>query len=294
MRFRHPSRREFVLRTASALAAVNASVLPRQQPPLTALALIERIRANLGGPWRDKTTDGFKAGSAEIALTGVATVVMPTVDVLRRAVAARTNMLIVQEPTFYTPTDDAGNRASDAVYLAKKAFIDERKLAVWRFGDHWSTRQPSPAVAALADALGWTAYATPGSDALYTIPETTLQGLIERLRGRLQIRGGIRTLGRPGMRVRTVALSPATDLPSTVARLPRADVIIAGEPREWEAVPYVLDARTAGQDKAMVALGRIVSLEPGARACAAWIRSFTPEVPIEHFPTADPYWTPSR
>ena len=57
---------------------------------------------------------------------------------------------------------------------------------------------------------------------------------------------------------RTVLLSPGTtDLPSTVARLPRADVVLAGEPREWEAVPYVLDA---GPRKGIICTGRIVPL----------------------------------
>jgi hypothetical protein len=91
------------------------------------------------------------------------------------------------------------------------------------------------------------------------------------------------------MPVRSVLLSPGTtDLPSTVARMPRADLLLAGEPREWEAVPYVLDA---GPQKAMVSVGRIVSLEPGAGACAAWIRSFVPDVPVETIAVGDPYWS---
>ena len=126
---------------------------------------------------------------------------------------------------------------------------------------------------------------------IYKIPEMRLDAVLEHVRTRLHVRGGLRWIGRPDMPVRTVLLSPGTtDLPSTVARMPRADLLLAGEPREWEALPYVLDA---GPQKAVVSVGRIVSLEPGAAACAAWIRSFTPEVPVETIAVGDPYWSAS-
>jgi hypothetical protein len=34
-----------------------------------------------------------------------------------------------------------------------------------------------------------------------------------------------------------------------------------------------------------------VSLEPGAAACAAWIRSFVPEIAVEALAVGDPYWS---
>ena len=53
---------------------------------ITAAQVAERIRANVGTAWRDKTIDGFKAGSPETAVTGVVTTVMATQRVLARAV----------------------------------------------------------------------------------------------------------------------------------------------------------------------------------------------------------------
>jgi hypothetical protein len=41
----------------------------------------------------------------------------------------------------------------------------------------------------------------------------------------------------------------------------------------------------------MIALGRVVSEEPGLRACAAWLRPLASEVLVRHFPSGDPYWT---
>ena len=99
-------------------------------------------------------------------------------------------------------------------------------------------------------------------------------------------------IGQPAMRVRSVFVSPgATTVSSIVLNLPRGDVILTGEPREWEAVPYVLDTWAADRGKGMIAVGRLVSEAPGAQACAAWIRSLVPEIPVEGTVTTDPYWS---
>jgi putative NIF3 family GTP cyclohydrolase 1 type 2 len=286
------TRRQFVFILASASTLLPARMARGQQPDLTAQKVIDRVRANVGVPWRDTTVDGFKAGDPATVVTGVATTVMATLDVLRRAAAARQNLVITQEPTFYSANDEPGNRAADPVYLAKKAYIDEQRLVVWRFSDHWNARQPNESAAALAAALGWSTNRLPGAEQIYQLPETSLGALIAHVRSRLGARGGLRTIGKPAMRVRTVFISPGgTPVPATVLNLRRADVVLTGEPREWEAVPYVLDTWSTDHGKALIAIGRNVSETPGMQACATWIRSLVPEVPVEGIPAVDPYWS---
>jgi putative NIF3 family GTP cyclohydrolase 1 type 2 len=284
------SRREFLWNAASTLVVTRTAGLAARVPDITAAELTARIRDKVGVAWRAPSTDGFKAGSEEAIVSGIATTVEATVDVLRRAAASGRNLVITQEPTFYSAADDGGAAASDPVYAMKKALIDERHLVVWRFSEHWNMPRPNPSLTALANALGWSAFRQSDVDGLYKIPEMRVDALVAYVRAHLRVRGGLRWLGQADMPVRTVLLSPGTtDLASTVARMSRADAIIAGEPREWEAVPYVLDMRPR---KALLAVGRIVSLEPGAAACASWIRSFTPEVPVETIAVGDPYWSP--
>jgi hypothetical protein len=284
------SRRDFLWSAAAALAA-GAARGSAQPQGVAAAEIIGRIRDKVGVAWRTPSVDGIKAGDAETLVTGVATTAMATVDVLRRAASTGRNLIVTQEPTFYSPPDDGGAAANDPVYAMKKSLIDERHVVVWRFSEHWNARRPSEPVTALANALGWSAYRQPDVEGLYKIPETRLDALLQQVRTRLHLRGGMRWLGLTDMPIRTVLLSPGTtDLPTTVARLPRADAIIAGEPREWEAVPYVLDSRPR---KALIAVGRVVSLEPSAAACAAWIRSFVNSVPVEAVTAGDPYWSPS-
>jgi NIF3 (NGG1p interacting factor 3) len=288
------SRRQFVaFAAAGCVPGLRVGAQPSQQTSITAQQLIDRIKANLGAVWRDKTIDGFKAGDPATVVTGVVTTVSATLPVLQRAVAAGHNLVITQEPVFYSLNDEPGNRAADPVLLAKKAHIEQKGLVVFRLSDHWTARQPNPMAPALAETLGWTEHRAAGADDIYNIPPTTLGALQTYIRTRLAVRGGLRSVGPASMPVRTVLISPATtDLPSTVARLSRADVIIAGEPREWEAVPYVLDMRSAGHSKGMIALGRLLSEEPGMRACATWIKSFVPELRVESITVGDPYWSP--
>ncbi len=231
-------------RVAAGAVAVATQSTARS---ITAAQVAERIRANVGTAWRDKTIDGFKAGSPETTVTGVVTTVMATRRVLARAVELGRNFVVTQEPVFYNANDEPGNRASDAVYLAKKAYIEQHGLVVFRFADHWNGRQPDPRVAALARTLSWDG---PGTNGVFAIRETTLSALAAHLRDRLQIRGGLRTLGAPDMRVRSALLMPGTaDVPTMLARLKEADVVVAGEPREWEVVPYLLDSRDGRREQ---------------------------------------------
>ena len=275
----------------SATTLLSGGMIRGRQSDLTAQGVVDRIRSHVGVPWRNTTIDGFKAGDPATIVTGVATTVMATLDVLRRAAAARQNLVITEEPTFYAANDEPGNRTADGVYLAKKAFIDEQRLVVWRFSDHWNARQPNESETALAAALGWSNRLA-DAEQIYQLPETSLGALVAHVRKRLAVQGGLRMIGKPGMRVRTVAISlGSTAVAGAVLNLRRADVILVGEPREWEAVPYVLDTWSTDHGKGLIAIGRNVSEGPGMQACTAWIRSLVPEVRVAPIAAADPYWS---
>jgi len=283
------SRREFIAATAASLLV--RSTLRAQQGTVTAQQVADRIRSNLGVDWRPQTTDGFKAGDPGTAVTGIAVTVLASTDVLRRAAAAGQNLIITQEPLYYATNDDPGNRAKDPVYVAKKTFIDEHRLVIFRFTEHWNARQPNESAKALAATLRLTKE-LPDAPQTYQIAETPLAALAAQIRNRLAIRGGLRVVGQPNLRVRTIYLAPGTtSLSIAVTNLQKADAILAGEPREWEAIPYTLDTWSADRGKGLISIGRMVSEGPGMSACAAWIRSFVPEIRVEATTVSDPYWS---
>jgi putative NIF3 family GTP cyclohydrolase 1 type 2 len=283
------SRRAFIAATAALTASRQTANAGRA---LTAAEIIARIRASVGMPWREKTLDGIKAGDPSTGVTGIVVTVMPTLDVLRRAAADRHNFVIVQEPTFYGADETPGSRANDPVYLAKKAFIDEHKLVIFRFTDHWHARRPNPAAVGLAEVLGWRNAQVDGNEFLHSVTPTTLGPLTAEVRKRMGARA-LRVVGQPDLPVRTVFVSPGTTgMASMLSHLPRADVVISGEPREWEAVPYALDTWPAGRGRGMIAIGRVVSLGPSAGIAAIWVRSLVSEVPVTVAAAPDPYWSP--
>jgi putative NIF3 family GTP cyclohydrolase 1 type 2 len=74
---------------------------------MTAREVIELIKKNQGIPWNDRSTrDTFKIGDPDAAVTGIATTVMTTFDMLKRAHAAGLNMVITHEDTFWNDRDD--------------------------------------------------------------------------------------------------------------------------------------------------------------------------------------------
>ena len=153
---------------------VSRSFVDGPDHGLTARQVIGRIQKNVGVPWRSETVDTFKAGDPDTPVTGIATTMMATYDVLERAAAAHDNLIITHEPTFYGHTDeiDALSKEGDAVFAAKQAFIEKHHLVVWRFHDHWHARQPDGIQTGMVRVLGWGKFEKPGRNDLFVIPET--------------------------------------------------------------------------------------------------------------------------
>jgi len=267
-----------------------------QSNPLTARQVIERIQKNVGVPWRAETVDTFKAGDPDTPVTGIATTMMATYDVLRRAAASGKNLIITHEPTFYNHEDKTADfeKENDAVLATKQSFIAEHHLVVWRFHDHWHARRPDGIQTGMIRALGWEKFQNPSNNRLFVIPETTLEQLASDIRQRLGIRT-LRVVGDPTMRVSKLGLNPGyPGFPSERHTLQRDDVqvLVMGEGLEWETIEYGADAAAEGKQKALIILGHIPSEQAGMEDCARWLRTFVTEVPVEFVPTAESFWTP--
>ena len=310
----HMSRRDFVALAAAATGAAPF-VLSRETAcaaSVTAQDVVDRIKQQVGVPWKAETLDTFKAGDPSTVVTGIVTTASPTLAVLEKAAKSGANLIVTCEPTFYGRGDkptppvrpgagaDSGAAAAagaepprDAVFAAKDAFITKHKLVVWRFGDHWRLRTPDPFAQGLRDALGWSKFASENEPGRVTVPAITLDDLTSRIKKTLGSRGGMRVMGDPRTQVRTIGLLPgSTPIQAALRTLPGVDAIVAGEVREWETVEYVRDVLTAGGKKGLILIGRIVSEEPGMEACARWLTKIVPEVHATAVAAGDPYWRP--
>jgi hypothetical protein len=144
---------------------------------------------------------------------------------------------------------------------------------------------------ALAESLGWAKGRVANSDALYDIPAASAEETVALIRTKLNLRGGLRAVGDRRARIRRVLLYPGSMTAAVMwKRYAEADLIVAGEVREWENTFFAADLYTANQKRGLVTVGRVVSEDPGMRACGAWLKTVVPEVPARWIAAGDPYW----
>jgi len=190
------SRRGFFL-AGTGLAA--AALSPGQEPakgPLTAGQVIDKIKANVGVPWREKTVDNLIAGTPDTPVKGIATTMMATLDVCKRANAAGKNMVITHESTFFSHQDTIDQLTQDETYIYKRDFLNQNGMAVFHFHDHWHARHPDGIAAGMVRDLGWEKNADPDNLKLLTFPGTPLAQFAQDMQAKLGTRT-MRVLGDP-------------------------------------------------------------------------------------------------
>jgi putative NIF3 family GTP cyclohydrolase 1 type 2 len=259
---------------------------------ISAEEYVKRILAATGCAPIEPTRDTFKWGDPATLVRGVATAFVASLDVLQRAAAKNLNLVIAHEPTFYDDAELKGPLGEDAVVEAKKAFLKEHGLVVWRFHDYWHRRKPDGIREGIVAALQWQTFQNAENPSLFAVPEMSLQALAEMVKARLGAKV-VRVVGKPGMRCRGIALAPG--FPGSqwqMKLLQRADVdvLVTGETREWETNEYVRDAASAGMNKGLILAGHCNSEEAGMGHLAGWLKTVVPEVKAEFVPAGDPFW----
>ncbi len=262
---------------------------------LTAAEVMQRVITATGAVPPVGTVDTLKAGDPNTVVTGIVTTFMDTYSVLEQAVASHQNLIITHEPTFYNHPDDQAPLAADPVQQQKLTYIRDHHLVVWRFHDTWHMRQPDGILAGMVDKFGWKAYQNSENPHLFTLPPTTVGKIAVSLQARTGARS-IRIVGDLTMPVTHVALLPgASGVEKQIKMLEEEDVqlLVAGESREWETVPYVQDAAAQGRHKALILLGHAISEEAGMEECARWLPTILPGMPVSFIPAGEPFQTVS-
>lgn len=289
------SRRSFLL--GSLGFAATSLVRAQSLQPLTAGQVIDRIKANVGVPWSAQTVDNLIAGTPDTLVKGIATTMMATLDVVKRAAAAGKNMVITHESTFFSHQDRIDQFLKDETYLHKLDFLNKNQMAVFHFHDHWHRRKGPDGIAfGMRQELGWEKYVDAQNPRALNFPNVRLAQLAKELETKLKIRT-MRVLGDPNLIVKRAmaswgncSLMPGVPFISQ----PGVDLLIIGETHEWELVEYVQDMISAGQKKALIVLGHVVSEQAGMKYCAEWLKGFVSEVPIEFVAATEPFWRPDK
>jgi putative NIF3 family GTP cyclohydrolase 1 type 2 len=280
-----------------ALFTFMCSPLAHTQTSFTAEQVVAKMRAAGAITPATNTVDTFKAGDPTTVVTGIATTISPTMDVLRKAVAAHDNFIITHEPTFYNHQDADTLFKNDPVYLEKLKYIQDHKLIVFRWHDGAHSVKPDETMQAWQQKAEWTtAHREGNGPLLYTSAPITLKALALKLQATT---GGriLRVIGDPNQTFTKLAYAPGAPGETTqVAVLERDDVevLIGGEIPEWETISYAWDASQQGRHKALILLGHYTSEEPGMDVAATWLKTILPGTKIDFIPAGEPYWLPSH
>lgn len=258
--------------------------------------VIDRIKANIGVPWRDATyRDTFKAGGPDTEVTGIATTCFVTLDVIRKASAAGLNLIIPHEDTYWNDRDDTTVAGSDPVLAEKLALLKAKNIAVFRIHDHMHAQRPDFTYVGSARAVGLDPKLEdpPGSHR-FVVPETTLGALADDVARRTGARA-LRVVGDPKAKIRRIRLGVGYASPPINGD--DFDVLISGEQQEsdanFDSQPYAMDAATLGIAKGIILLGHTVSEEAGMLEMAHWIKGFVPEIPVQLVKGEEPMWGPA-
>ena len=281
--------REFVL---SAAACVLVA-FPLGAQGVSAADITARIVRKSGVVLPNPTVDTFKAGDPGTPVRRIAVTMMATLDVLKRAVANGDNLVITHEPTFYSHRDTLGilEAENDAVLAAKKKFIADHGLVVWRFHDIPHRMKPDMIMHGVVHSLGWEKNQRDSAGQIFELAPTTLGALAGVVSVKLGA-SATRIIGDPNARVSRVGLTegfPGFPANRHVVQGHALDVLVMGEDHEWETIEYAKDAVDAGQLKGVIVVGHIASEQAGMEEVARWLRTFISEVPIDFVRTREPF-----
>jgi putative NIF3 family GTP cyclohydrolase 1 type 2 len=262
---------------------------------LTAGEIVDRMKANHAITFRaGSKRDTYKFGGPDTVVTGIATTMFDSYDTIRRAVEAGCNMMIPHEDTYWNDADDLSIVENDPSYKLKVDYMREHNVVVYRMHDSLHGSRPDPIYVGLARALGLeSSWETAPQSHHFTLPETTLGELAAMCQKRLGDKA-LRVVGDPKVKVSRVQIGVGYATPSVNAA--DVDVVISGEQQETDGTldspAYVLDAMTLGIPKGWIMLGHNVSEEQGMLELAQWIKTFTPEIPVQLVRTGEPFWAP--
>jgi putative NIF3 family GTP cyclohydrolase 1 type 2 len=264
---------------------------------LTAGEVVARIQKQVGVPWHEQTVDKLLTGSPETPVQGIATTMMATLDVVERCVAQGRNMIVTHETPFYLHQDHTDDIKDDPTLLYKLDFCRKHNVALFHFHDHWHMRHPDGIAQGMVEQLGWQKNVDDVADPKkLTFDGVPLERFARQMQEKLKAKT-IRVMGDPALPVRHVQtswgyLGRETGIP--IFAQPGLDLLICGETREWELVEYCQDSIRAGNRKALIVVGHVLSEQGGMMLCANWLRSFVSEVPVEFVAAAEPFWNPDH
>lgn len=289
------NRRKFIetgIRTAGAAAlltipSINTWAATKEY---TVQDIIDIILKDIPGAPFPNTVDTLKSGSADAKVSGIVTTMFPTIDVIRKAAALKSNFIIAHEPTFYNHADDVNWTGNNSIVRQKQELLKQTGITVWRFHDGWHAHKPDGIMYGVLKKMNWLQYNN-DVEMNFTIPATTVKQVAEQLKMYLSV-GHVRLIGDLNAPCARITLFPGAwggDNQIKTIEANKPDLVIVGEVREWETAEYMRDAKSFGSKTSLILLGHSISEEPGMEYLAEWLQPKLEGIKITHIVSNSPF-----
>ena len=155
---------------------------------ITAREVIERLRDKLvsreiGVGRVDKIT----AGDMDTEVNGIASVIMVTLDVAKRAIDKGLNMVITHESTYFNHWDNTAQFQDDATYRFKRDFFEKNNMVVLHLHDAVHLGSPDIILQGLIKEMNWRSNLVPGVYNTFEFPSMTLAEFAKNMAEKLDI-----------------------------------------------------------------------------------------------------------
>jgi putative NIF3 family GTP cyclohydrolase 1 type 2 len=287
------SRREFLLKSGTLIGAGMVAnpfsgFTFHPNKSWTVGEIIDTFIAQVPSAPIVNTVDTIKVGSRDSVVTGVITTMFTTIEIIRKAIELKANLIIPHEPTFFSGQDDTDYLQEDPVFRAKYDLMEKNGITLWRNHDHVHRMQDDGVRIGVVEELGWKEYYQPKSPIL-TIPKTDLKGLINHIKSKMNV-PAMRYVGDLNQTCSKVLLLPgAVGGRNQITRIMehKPDVLVCGESNEWETPEYVRAANEIGIKLSMVEIGHSASEEGGSEFVKNWLNQHMPSLPVYHIPSGN-------
>ncbi len=257
--------------------------------------------------------DGIKCGDPSVECTGVLSAIVPTMEVIRKAIELGYNLIYVHEPSFYLTPDYPTWKGNfpNKVYDEKRSLLDEHGIVIYRDHDHAHFHNPDSIFTGVIRHLGWEKFYLKDDRSvpmgyLFHIPSTSVANIGRHLSEAMGL-NGLRYIGDPDAMISKIAivghLCPGlfgetieteeyyTDYSTEIIRAMEVNglqAIIPGEVIEWNVLSYIRDAVSQGRKAACFNVGHFSFEQLGMKYAAEWIEEITHgEVPVKYFDAGD-------
>lgn len=258
--------------------------------------------------------DEVKFGDCSQECTGIVSALVPTVDVIRRTIELKANLLYVHEPVSYLTPDWPEWKADYKcrIYDEKLKLLKENKIVLVRDHDHMHAHKPDSIFTGVLKYLGWMEYLTEEQKIPlgYTVCFPKAKKLREINQELIEKIGmqGLRFIGNPEAELKKIAFTGHiypdafipqhfnedgswSDYATEIIREMEQDgveCIIPGEVIEWTVLSYIRDGISLGKNLACINPGHFNWEELGARYAKDWLMELTEnKVSVFYVPTGD-------